>query len=529
MSWWPYLSLVNIYLVLFYVFYALLLRSETFFQLNRIYLISAAALSFFIPMMQAGWIQNLFITQEIKYTVYGSPVMILQLAPVKQAPITIGQILGVVYIAGVVVLFGRLIWQLIVLNRIIKKDEHDSAYSFFNKIKLPDNVKDNSIVSIHEQVHARQWHSADVFIIETVMIINWFNPVVYFYRRAIKHIHEFIADDYATKQAANKAEYAILLLSQTFEVPTHNLVNHFFNHSLLKQRIIMLQKNKSQRVKLLKYGLSAPLFMLMLVLTSATVSTSRAIKVINDKVSHVLLLPPPPISKISNLSAESSRESATRATITKKQQQTAVVSPATATIDTLYKSDSQVFTSVEHAPFFPGGSDAFLNFLAKNIQYPVAMRENNVQGNVIVTFVVEKDGSLSNIRTLKGPGYGANQEAIRVVSLSPKWTPGNQNGRSVRVQYTVPIAFTLANDDEKLNPVPDSGKQTLNLNGKNPLYIVDGKEVNVKDFKINPADIESITVLKDKNAKLMYGDKGANGVIVIVTKWAKQAPTGNGK
>ena len=100
MSWWQYLLLVNVYLILFYGFYALLLRKETFFQLNRIYLVCAAALSFFIPVMQAGWVQNLFITQEIKYTVYGHPVMIMQLAPVKEAPVTIGQILAVVYISG---------------------------------------------------------------------------------------------------------------------------------------------------------------------------------------------------------------------------------------------------------------------------------------------------------------------------------------------------------------------------------------------------------------------------------------------
>jgi hypothetical protein len=130
MSWWQYLLLVNVYLILFYGFYALLLRKETFFQLNRIYLVSAAALSFFIPMMQADWVQNLFITQEIKYTVYGSPILISQLAPVKDVPLNIGQILCAIYIAGVVVLFGRLIWQLVALNRIIKKDQHIQPIPF---------------------------------------------------------------------------------------------------------------------------------------------------------------------------------------------------------------------------------------------------------------------------------------------------------------------------------------------------------------------------------------------------------------
>jgi beta-lactamase regulating signal transducer with metallopeptidase domain len=90
------------------------------------------------------------------------------------------------------------------------------------------------------------------------MIINWFNPVVYLYRFAIKHIHEYIADRQAIKAGNDKAEYALLLLSQTFNAPAHQLVNPFYNHSLLKQRIMMLQKNKSQRIKLLKYGCRHP-------------------------------------------------------------------------------------------------------------------------------------------------------------------------------------------------------------------------------------------------------------------------------
>jgi len=526
MNWWQYLLLVNIYLVLFYGFYALLLRKETFFQLNRVYLVSAAALSFFIPVIQAGWVQNLFITREVHYAVYGSQITISQLKPVADVPVSIGQVLACLYFIGVLFLAGRLIWQLVVLNKIIKSDQQSVAYSFFKRIKVDQHADNNSIINAHEQVHAQQWHSADVFIIEAVMIINWFNPVVYFYRRAIKHVHEFIADSHAIKAADNRADYAMLLLTKAFEVPTHNLVNHFFNHSLLKQRIIMLQKNKSQRIKLIKYGLSAPLFVLMLVLSSATVNNSKAVKIINLKAEQVLATPAI-TGNMTNKSADSLNRTPAYtepSAIVKTNAQDIKKDLTVSATDTLNKDNSQVFAAVEQAPSFPGGTDAFYEFLARNTIYPAEMRANNIQGKVIVTFVVEKDGSLSNVRALKGPGYGANEEAVRVVSLSPRWTPGNQNGRAVRVQFTTAIMFSLADATTGEVAGTDTSKKPIDIvlipPGKaEPLYVIDGKEIKTADFKtVNPSDINAIYVLQNKVAVAQYGSKGKNGVIVIYTK-----------
>ncbi|MCD8740946.1 TonB family protein [Mucilaginibacter roseus] len=107
---------------------------------------------------------------------------------------------------------------------------------------------------------------------------------------------------------------------------------------------------------------------------------------------------------------------------------------------------NEIFTAVETQPAFPGGLAAFGNYLSKNIRYPAVARENNVQGRVFVQFVVERDGSLTDITVLRGIGSGCDEEAVRVLKKSPKWSPGIQNGRPVRVQYTVPIAFNLASE-----------------------------------------------------------------------------------
>jgi len=108
---------------------------------------------------------------------------------------------------------------------------------------------------------------------------------------------------------------------------------------------------------------------------------------------------------------------------------------------------NQIFTSVEQVPEFPGGLDKFGAYLGKAIRYPAVARENGTQGRVIVTFVVEKDGSLTDIKVTRGIGSGCDEEAVRVLKNSPKWKPGIQNGRPVRVQYSVPISFTLASEE----------------------------------------------------------------------------------
>jgi TonB family protein len=105
--------------------------------------------------------------------------------------------------------------------------------------------------------------------------------------------------------------------------------------------------------------------------------------------------------------------------------------------------NQKIYTAVEVSPVFPGGDKGFIHYLSQNIRYPQLAREKNVQGRVYVQFIVERDGSLSDIKALRDPGEGLGAEAIRVISDSPKWKPGLQNNVAVRVQYTVPVNFSL--------------------------------------------------------------------------------------
>jgi protein TonB len=107
-------------------------------------------------------------------------------------------------------------------------------------------------------------------------------------------------------------------------------------------------------------------------------------------------------------------------------------------------AEAEIFTVVEDQPTFPGGDEARIRFLTNNIKYPQMARESSIQGTVYVTFVVERDGSVTDVRILRGIGGGCDEEAIRVIKAMPKWIPGKQRGKPVRVQFNMPIKFTLA-------------------------------------------------------------------------------------
>ncbi len=106
--------------------------------------------------------------------------------------------------------------------------------------------------------------------------------------------------------------------------------------------------------------------------------------------------------------------------------------------------EAEIFTVVEESPSYPGGDEARIRFLQQNIQYPQMARESGIQGTVYVTFVVEKNGSVTDVRVLRGIGGGCDEEAVRVIKAMPKWNPGKQRGKPVRVQFNMPIKFTLA-------------------------------------------------------------------------------------
>lgn len=193
-----------------------------------------------------------------------------------------------------------------------------------------------------------------------------------------------------------------------------------------------------------------------------------------------------------------------------------------------------VFNVVEDMPQFPGGATKLFEYLAQNINYPTEAEKANIQGRVIVTFVVEKDGSISNAEVVKSVAPSLDAEALRVINAMPNWIPGKQNGKEVRVKYTVPISFHLQGKDANVAQYEGTVKYDRDAKIKpselvvvgydsetsqKPLVYVDGKEIPFENMsKVDPKTIDRMDVLKDKQAVDKYGEKAKNGVILITTK-----------
>lgn len=655
MNWANYLIQINLYLMLFYAFYVLFLRNETFFNLNRTYLLSAAFFSISIPLIRTEWVKSLFFTEKVQQNWASVNVMVMEgfATPIKEeSSWALGDYLTFIYLFTMLFLVFRLIYRLTKVQKMLNSDNHPEAFSFFRKVKVNPDLPQKEQIEKHEQTHAKQLHTADVLFFEVLSIINWFNPITYLYKKSIRQIHEFIADEQALHLQSNKKDYALLLFSKSFGINPNSLTNNFFNQSLLKRRIMMLQKPKSRKTAILKYGLSAPLFLIAMVLSSATISENKTIKQIENQIQ-----PAQPIAEIlvpkvvENLVIDNKKEEVVfekpvinvnidgefdtfkkhllkslsfpqklkeygmdlkvaytfdinKNGFIEEVKQASFIDGAKVVFDdvevfsdaktkissfkekvnigegtyTLFvnyvlsggvkksaavdattnigvvknfigeitvtgygftnlalnevkvvgyasKNEDEVFQNVEVLPGFPGGLEAFGKFLGSNLRYPAYARKNNIQGRVFLSFVVEKDGALTNIQVARGIGGGCDEEAVRVISISPKWTPGIQNGKAVRTSFTIPIFFQL---DGKTYSSNDQNKANLSLiemvKNQQVLLIIDGVEFT-KDSKdlnevLKPEDIESVNVLKDDAAIKAYGEKGKNGV-VIITKMKK--------
>lgn len=280
MSTAHYILQVNIYLIVFYGCYKVLLDKETYFLLNRIYLLAAGLLSLAIPFLRFEW----FATQPVAQPLYvgvdqlNSLMTQVIVAPQKPESYSPGNLIVILYLAGILFFTGKLIWQLLTVGKLLKKTGPGTAFSFFGQKRIDNNLPQLQTIHKHEEVHIRQLHSADVLFFELLGIFTWFNPVVYFYKRSLKNIHEYLADEAAATFQGDKKAYALLLLSSAFGVPASKLTNSFFSKSLIKKRIFMLHKQRSRKTAILKYGMFVPLLALALIMPDKRGKSDQQVK-----------------------------------------------------------------------------------------------------------------------------------------------------------------------------------------------------------------------------------------------------------
>ncbi|WP_461789231.1 TonB family protein [Pedobacter sp.] len=633
MSWSHYLLQVNIYLVVFYVFYRLLLANETYFVLNRVYLICAGIFSLGIPFIQLDWFSEREISQQIYVSVDQINQFIGNASVVtEEKNFNWGNAIVLVYLLGVLLFSMRFIAQLIGVTKMLKDFTSGLAFSFWNKKVVAENLPEAATVHHHEDIHIKQFHTADVIFFEILGIVTWFNPIIYFYKATVKAIHEYLADEAAAKFQGDKEAYSMLLLNQAFGINVNTLTNGFFKKSMIKKRIFMLYKERSKKTAIIKYGIFVPLFASALLLSSATISKNEQILAaaseiplneVKTVVSETLELPkekPTEVRLATKVIAKTAKNDNYEAfykflgnnikypkeainnnvqgnlvvsfSVKNKKIEAVVVEPKIGygadeeTAATVAKYSGDVFTdgkysmrveyrlngayteifnqnavpkqgyntlnpitimgyaignpedriysfvSLKNPPNYPGGIVEFYKFLGANIKYPKEAAENNIQGNVFVSFVVEKDGSVTDIKIDRKLGYGTDEEAVRVLKLSRRWNPGLLDEKPVRTKYSIPIKFALNNGQktmpkamgEKVDVATFFNRATFPTDNA-PLIVLDGKlfDGQIKDIKQD--DIEAITILKDQSAVALYGISAKNGAILITTKNGPKAVT----
>ena len=549
MTWAHFLLQANIYLVVFYAFYKLLLEQETYFQLNRIYLLASGLFASFIPFIQLDWLTQQPVAQQLSVTVGQLDMMVLPDERDGSGFLATGNVVTVLYSAGLLFFFLRFCIQLwFVVQNLYLQDEHQAtqhgtAYSFFSRKAVDKSLPGQEIINHHEDVHVKQLHSLDILVFEAIAILNWFNPVVYLYKKALKDNHEFLADEAAANHQGDKETYALLLLSAAFKVSPQALTNSFFTkQSLIKKRIYMLHKEKSKKAAVLKYGIYLPLFSGMLLLSSAKLQYNPSVV---KAVEEIPFNDPLKLARQALPTAEPVVKSPATAYTAPTSSSTALAgSESTAVPAGLIQDKPWDFTSVDKVPSYPGGMQAFYKYLGGSIKYPKEAADKKVEGKVFMQFVVEKDGSLNDIKVISGPGSGTNEEALRVLKSSPKWNPSLVKGKPVRVMFHLPIAFSLTKKNGANATTKETTEKTTTINskvsnvvvvkskggsfetqlsslklksGKEPTYIIDGVVANRNAMeKINPNDIESIHV--NKGETTVNGKLESAGTINIITK-----------
>ena len=515
---WIYLLKVNAGIALFYAFYKLFCQRDTFFQWRRIALLSFLGISFLYPLLD---IQDWVMEQPAIYELADYYTVLMNTEEVTAAPVAyeapqrpdLLTIFTYLYYIGVIVMSVRFIIQLasichirwkgqaVYLNgqRIISLPSEANPFSFFGWIflYLPQLEEESQEeILMHEQTHARQWHSVDVIVSEIVNIVCWFNPFSWLLKGEIRLNLEYLADNQVAQTLNDSKQYQYHLLGLAHTNSKTGLYNNF-NVSQIKHRIIMMNKKRTHTVGRIKYALFAPLAAALLI-----------------------------VSNISCTSTENKKDS------TEATKSRAV--------------EGEVFQVVEEMPEFPGGMGECMKFLSKNIKFPAQAAENGIQGRVIIQMVVTKEGDIAEAKVVRGVDPLLDAEALRVINSMPKWKPGKQRGEAVNVKYTIPVMFKLTGDNssdkkeadtqqeakvdengihqvcEEMPEFPGGMQECMKWLGKNIKYPTTAQEKGIQGRVIMQFVVErdgSITEPKVVRGVDPDLDKEALRVISIMPNW----------
>jgi TonB family protein len=518
-----YIIEANIGLVIVLAFYKAFLQRETNFSLMRTFLLTGISASVIFPLVDITFGQEasiLSVGQMIPS--YWLPEVVIGAGAIPDESTNVlnfWKYAAVIYLSGLFILGLLVFFQIQQLIRIISRSktyrmeklriaesaEDKPTFSFFHFIFIGkadqlSSAEKQQIIR-HEGVHAKQWHSFDILLINLLKICFWFNPFINAYKRNFIQLHEFEADARAVENLdVNK--YCSLLARVALKSADFTLANHF-NNSLTVKRIEMMRtiKTNIKRWKLVALATMVPLVFFFVScqdqvmddLTQITQNSSHALivpaaiqvryeqlkKENPDKDYALLELNETATQKLQDLESKyglpkhievfntSQGETSnpgvkdmeflsktvtsgySEITLNKKESkmrgQTFAIVEFTDETNRVAEASQQdkIYTVVQHQPEFPGGYDAMIAFIKANMRYPTEARQQGIEGTTYVSFVVGKDGTISDVILIRGISASCDAEAKRVVEAFPNWIPGKHNGQAVAVRFVLPVKFNL--------------------------------------------------------------------------------------
>ena len=511
-------------LSLFYLFYRLLLSKETFHRFNRIALLGILFLSLLIPFIevttthQSELNQTMLTVEQLLMMAEAGAMESAEMEIVQPEELSISwvQVLLLFYLAGIVFFACRNLYSLSRLLLLIKSGKRErldggirlivlerevAPFSWMRYIVISrkDLEEDGREILIHEMAHIRNRHSIDLLITDVCLFFQWFNPGIWLLKQELQNIHEYEADETVINEGIDAKEYQLLLIKKAVGTRLYSMANSF-NHSKLKKRITMMLKEKSNPWARLKY-----LYVLPLAAIAVTAFARPEISEKADEISAV---------KVNDLAAileARNEENVVEASVADTAKNKVVAVGKVMSKDSVFIVKGEKATSISV-------SGASLS----NEKTPLIIINGKESDRAVVDAL--DPSRIENISVLK------NENAVKIYGEKAKDGAMIIQLKSTEVQMFSNKDAIGANVKMRLDAL-NSGDKNLGVKfnsatGGKPLVFIDGKEALGDDplSNISPDRIRSMSVMKDKQAMAVYGNRGKDGVILVNLKAEQKYP-----
>ena len=410
-----YMIKSTVFLSVFYAFFILFMKKTTFFRFNRMVFLAASVLCFILPALEIS--PTIFAGIDMPMNAIEEALTPTYELGLDGVTVTAGSgkiwliIISTVYFAGFIIVLGSNIASYMRLYALLHKSQAGDmdgikvltadmdmpSFSWGRYIVISHtDLESNPAIFTHEKMHIKCRHSLDLMLHSLISMIHWFNPLVWIARMELKMLHEYEADELTLKTGINPTQYQLLLVRKTVEAKQFQMANGFY-HSKLKNRIIMINKKKTNRWMRLAYVICIPAI-------------------------------------IGAMCCCSQRKGNNAQTGTPAATETVTETAATVPYSEIFEK-----------PTFEGkDANAFAKWVYGQVKYPQQCIEENIEGRVVLQFTISKVGEVTDVTVLRGVCPALDEEAVRAVKASPAWAPGKtEDGKAVPVTFTFPIVFKL--------------------------------------------------------------------------------------